>query len=414
MPLETGKTALLSDSMDAQLAAVMRRIESKHDSFTTDFIGTINDDGTPAMAVRLEGWRIPETKSWGVNRYTYVPALDAVRQDEETRTGLCFIDALAICARFQSTELALNPDRQIVHIPGKNWENHVHFTKAAEDAGQVIDNNGILKPCAFGRVLAPGLYDQKMLDIAAGTKGMALEALPAGGSHIAGKMLAPHLSSSLPGGLAPDLYDRSVNKIDMIKKFKTVKNSADSLIGKFEDDVRNRFMHILGRDMDYTFILAFSAVATLGIWPACSVARGGIWSTSKRSFRILKEAFVKAANELPECREKTLSIDFARAAEGAYWLERAALKFDRANAINEATGLLAKGLPDVRRAATAMNLGTIDAERLESEYLAGKLTRGEYFRSVERLYKEGDKSSMPTGLKNILETRIGALKNESI
>ncbi len=295
MPVKNEKFPLYSDDgIGGPLAQVVKRIAGRHDGFVTDYIGTAGENGAPALAVRLQAWRLPDTDSWSVKRLTYVPSLKAVRQSDEARPGLCFMDALALCIRFQKTELDMHEDRRIVAVDDGRPGEFVHFTEAAKAAGQVIDREGKLHPCVDGHILTEGLFDQDMLEIAATTRGIALLPAMRADQFITGQILKPYLSGpEWPFYNEPDDFTRTISNYKLSEQFDKVVTAGNDMMEELRLSVNADFKAPRARTPG---LAAFYTAATLGVWPAFSMAVGGRWSSSDRFFITVKNKFLHQVN----------------------------------------------------------------------------------------------------------------------
>ncbi len=404
--------SLLTQRLDTGIAPIARRIKGAHDRFTTDLIGVPGEDGTPSLAVRMAAWKAPDTDLWAVDRFTYVPSIRAVRQDVEAQPGLYFIDALALCAEFQAAELAGHENRQIVEIAGMDEPKAVHFREAAIAAGQLIEPDGTVRPCALGRVLTGGLLNAEALKIAATTEHRVLAKAEPQPALLTSRILVPSVVSGAPSSItAQSLTTRSQDDFRLSQQFDKVSAAGCKLIANLHARVRDDFC--MREDPTETVLMGLIGVMSLGTWPVYSVISGGYWSSATRSFGVLKNKFVREAKRLPECRERALALDFARAVESAYWVECAAMEFENAADHGNPASWIELGRKHVRKSAEILGWSKVDTDRLEEDYMAGKLARRSALENINTFWNiavDQSQSELSVGLVHMLKNRSDILK----
>ncbi len=361
---------LFTDTLDDRTAMIVRRIAGRHDRFATDFIGVGSDDAAAAVAVRLEAWR-GEDGLWAIDRFTYAPALDTFRKDVEASPGLCFFDALYHCARFQKTELEGHENRRIIHVEGPQWQSCASYRDAADAANQVIDDHGDAHPCADGRILTTGSFTSKYLETAFRTKGQALlpatQALPAMQAAVS-NLLAVNRPADVPA-VADRMrhYAESRAQADRAQihanRLDAVRIAGENLKDCLPALVRQEFR---------TNIPRISSTLTLGLVPVIGWLRADRRYAPEGHFYKLRERFRNAVKRLPDTPEKAMAAEFARAAESAFLLERAARIMKDDNRFGRHRRESVESAMDcIGRAAEIGNIKPLDIERLKNEYLAG-------------------------------------------
>jgi hypothetical protein len=357
--------SLFSDTVDDPIVQTIRRIQSQHTRFKTDFIGV---EG--AVAVQLEAWRMEDSQAWAIDRFTYVPAAGCVEKSVEARSGLCFFDALYHCARFQATELTGHKDRQVVSVPDGLRQDVISYREAAEAAFQVIDHDGKAHPCAQGRILTSGLFTPEMIALAAKTQDQPMA--------IQTPALSP-MGETVSMLLA--VNGRAIDETsDPIQRYRAQRMPVNVPSRSVEEDRRFDGVQVAGQNLiagmqelaKHDFqdrIPKLAASLTLGIVPAIGYWRGSE-RYAHRCFSVLHQAFMAAAQGLPDCEQKTIALDFARAAERSLWLGRAAgllLEDRRPGRHSEAR--LNKALRCLEQGSAAAALPPVDAARLQALYL---------------------------------------------
>lgn len=374
-------SSLYSQQVDTDLAAIVLRIEGKDDSFGTDFLGTPGEK-SPAC-VRLEAWKNPLNNLWQVDRYSRVPGTDFVKKEIELNPGLCFFDALHYCARFQRVEEELG--KRPVH---EDWQDEItSYRTAAENAGQVIDQNGDVHPCAFGRVLTEGFFDKNTLTFARKTKDEAItKAAPS-------VMLSTVLMDDLfKNNFAPnekhDLTEFSIKKRELANDLHTAMSAGDNLLEVMSDAVKNHYQNGYKRAFDDPFPMiaktfSFIAEPVTGGFHFVKHLRGKTDRYSAtRPYDVAKTAFQRAAMNLPDCLEKSIAQDFLHAANFAFHLEHAAAVYDLCAQEKKPGSAIQAGLPYVEEAAKVKGLNDTETSRLKAEYLQGNMKPGHYLNLV--------------------------------
>ena len=431
-----------SQRVDDALKDTVRRIQGKHDHFGTDWMAYASADGAEPVSERVEAWKHPATGLWKIEHFTHMPG-GAIQQETVARQGLCFFDALHYCARWQKTEE--EKSRQAVGVPGERWESVPHFRKAAEAAGQAIDEDGEAHPCAFGRVLSDrGWFSEKALTVALKTKKEELGSLPE--VNFVDSMVGDLLASRAPAAADEDeLITRSIQKRDVINQFRAVIDAGDALVNNLSHAVNIEFKSDFQRgsaltedfqpdqskeyfqgsnrsteDVPRKAKARLKTVLTLGLVPAIGYATGNQRYSVNRSFMRLRNEFQMAAEGLPDCAERTTALEFAKATEFAFWMERAALIYNDCQERQRRPEDTKEGVPYIEKAATAVSLGSLEANGLKSEYLAGGVKceafknkiRGTWKYEGEYDRRSGEYIKLP-GLRGKLEAKITALEAQN-
>jgi hypothetical protein len=373
---------VLFSQLDPVLTHTVRRIPAKHDRFATDFIGVNGDDNKVIMAIRLEAWKDAATGSWAIDRLIYTPALNAVTKDIEARPGLCFFDALYYCARFQMTELASHDSHRIVTVHGKRWADTPHFTVAAKEAGQVIDHDGLAHPCANGRILTTGMFDNEALDTAYETAKTPLTesepVMPGLLESFVGASLAP-----LSGDPIKTIIGRAAHKAKIVKSFEDVIDSGQNLMLRMAKLKQNKFRpqyrsHVLGT--------VFGTVCTLGIAPAIGHLAGFNWFTMTRDFLLFKTDFLQKVENLPDCPEKNAARDFAKIAEYTFWMERALLLLEEFKAAPDKEKLIKRAMPYIEKAGVALGLDHFAVKKLQEDFGTDCIEKNSCFKKLGKAW----------------------------
>jgi hypothetical protein len=430
-----------SQRVDEALRDTVRRIQGKHDHFGTDWMAYPGADAEP-VSERVEAWKHPATGLWKIDHFTHMPG-GASQQETVARQGLCFFDALHYCARWQKTEE--EKSRHAVGVAGARWESVPHYRKAAEAAGQAIDEDGEAHPCAFGQVLSDrGWFSEKALADALKTKKEKLGSLP--DVNFVDSMVGDLLASRTPAaGDENEWIARSVQKRDVINQFRAVIDAGDAMVNNLSHAVNIEFKsdfqrkHAVTKDFDpdsskkafqnsnnstediqRNTKACLKTVLTLGLAPAIGYATGNQRYSVNRSFMRLRNEFQRAAEGLPDCAEKTTALEFAKATEFAFWMERAAVIYNDCQERQRKPEDTREGVPFVEKAAAAMSLGSLEANGLKGEYLAGSV-QCEVFKNKIRDkwkdkqggydYKTSDYTKT-SGLRGKLEEKITALEGQ--
>ncbi len=360
---------LFTDTVDPSTAETVRRIMGRHDRFATDFIATLDPaTGEPVLAIRLEAWRDKDTGAWAIDRLTYVPKLDTFDKKTEALPGLCFFDALYHCARFQATQLAVDDERQIAHVPGARWESCISYRDAADAASQVIDAAGIVHPCADGRILTDGAFDSKAMETAFKTaeQPLAPKDVSAAAPGFAGSFLAVNRPLGVPA--VADRLQKYSEKRRALDETQAAINNLDAVISAaFRMENALYHLEFLASERNASTI---SAILTLGLAPAIGYLRGNERYTPGRFISGLKRQFEKSVRRLEDSPEKTLMADFVKAAESTFWLERAARIIHNDNQLGRhSRKTVEKAMGLIELGAAAIGLSPLDTGRLKDEFL---------------------------------------------
>ncbi len=344
---------IFTSTVDERTAALVSRIQGSHDRFATDFIGAGSNDET-AVAVRLEAWQSAETGLWGIDRFTYAPALDTINQAVEASPVLCFFDALEYCARFQADEINEITGRGIIHVPGERWQSIPSYREAAAAAHQVIGRDGLVRPCAGGRILMPGSFSVAAMETALGV--LALPALV--GDLLTANTPVP-ADERVRRYIDKRLSDEQVQA--QIKQCASLLSAGRELKQGVTELAKRKFK---------SNIPVISSVLTLGLAPALGYLGGFPRYAPKRYFSHLKLIFDDAVRAMPGGPEKTLAGEFSKAAESMCLLERAISILKADVRVGKHSGeAVENAMACVDRAAEIAGMAPLDAERLKNDYL---------------------------------------------
>jgi hypothetical protein len=408
-----------SQRVDEALKDTVRRIQGKHDRFGTGWMAYAGADGAEPLSERVEAWQDPATKLWKIERFSHIPG-GVTKQETVARQGLAFFDALHYCARWQKTEE--EKGRQAISVAGKRWEKIPHFRMAAEAAGQAIDEDGEVHPCAFGRVLTDqGFFSDKALEDALKTEGEELGKLPS--VNFADGLVGYLLGGTPQAGTEADWLAQSVKKRDVINQFKAVIDAGEAMAKGLEHAVSNGFK----TDFQDTYIRDVLSTKTktymksalsLGLVPAVGYATGNPRYAVNRAFMLLRNEFQAAVEGLPEqSPEKPLLLDFAKAAEFSFWMERAGHVYQECQERKRSSEDTREGLPFIEKAGAATGLSPIEVNRLKDEYFAGKVECGLFRNEIMRKWND-DYSYRYQGsvrgqdFKTILNAKISLLEGK--
>ncbi len=408
------------------VAQTVRRIAPAKDQgrFATDFIGVAGADGAAIIATALEAWQDESTGLWGIDRLSYTAALNAVRKSTEAHAWLCFFDALDICARFQVAEMCGHDKREIIAVPEALLSGAVHYSAAATAANQVVDGDGYVQPCASGRILTDGTYSVEAMEIARSTKSvpatLPLPALPSVTHAVFGDLA--ERSKALSAETMPENgnSDRKYeNRQNLINNFRDVVQAGDALMKGLSSlvnrEFRTEFQNSEKEDYYDAFTLGqwtyLKSIVSLGIVPTVGYLRGNRTYSTDRHFFVLKRAFDKGINLLPDCPEKKLTREFSAAAESTLWLERAALIQERVRdgkrPPSDATG---KGCRMIAKACQAAGLSQIESHRLLMDYRSDSFYSGQFLRGLRNTWGDDFYGERPEDLKSILDAKINHVR----
>lgn len=165
---------------DAALREKVRAIGVEAPVFATDILGDPNPSFEDGMAVSC---RIQATKTgkdcWQIHKILYLDLPPGSRFSELNETGQPVLigaaksdfDALQFCVAFQ--EMAKRDGKKIMEDKNRAMGRFTHWRMAAAEAGQPVDIDGALIPCALGVPVLPSdsnrRFDKEQLLIMAKT-----------------------------------------------------------------------------------------------------------------------------------------------------------------------------------------------------------------------------------------------------
>ena len=377
----TGKIAgfLYSQRVGTEIAEQVRLITAPCQHFATNFMGN-SEAGQNSPCVRLEAVINPLSQTWRVERITRLSGKEdsITHQITELNDGLCFFDALHYCIRFESTEQSSG--KQAITVPGKRWSSVSHCHDVANEAGQPIDADGDLHPAVGGAILGSGFFSDKAYETAQKTKDHKLVKVPAVGSdHFLSQLSKKIISSSAPVGQESDLVEKAIDKFKLVKAIQNVMKAGSAFKDTFKSVKNDHFQSVYqGYRMSNTLGTYFYSVVSLGTLPAALYLAGQKDVAPMRAIYKSLAHFSNAVDALPPSSEKTLCLEFIKAARYEIPLERAASTYDLSRTGKKPMDAIKSGLPFVEEAGKAANLSELDIERLKAAYLEGKLKHKEY------------------------------------
>lgn len=362
----TPDISLYTRTVAGELAPVIRGITSKHDSITTDFFaGKPNENGLAPLTA-LKAWENPATKSWQIEQWTFLPpgyiapgAKESYRKETLARLGACFFDALHECSAFQVGQEQAGAVK--TPAPDAEWQEITHWRKAADDAFQACEQQGLVHPCANGQILtaSTGFFDQAAFRLAAKSAPMNIENIIVPASALLTRAAA---NESECTAIATQTNDKSkifAAYAAVIEAGNELKKATSKM---FENKIDHKLLRVdKAKDITDAFvILALSPVASL----AYIVGDPGLFPG--RAFNKRMAAFNKAAAALPDKEDRDLCAVFAENAAYAFWMQSAkdeyALCFESAKSVE-------RSLPYLEKAAAVKGLGGSDLETLKTAFL---------------------------------------------
>jgi hypothetical protein len=374
---------IFTSTVDERLKKTVSGIAAQHDGFATDLIGLKGDEGHIIMGIYLAAWQDASTKLWGIDRYTYVPALDTIEKKVEAMPGLCFFDALYHCARFQATELSMNGKTIIGDV--SDYTDAVHFSIAADKAGQVIDQDGKVHPCAFGRILTEGSFTRDQIQCARITKKAEMVIVNQPGRPLVRDLLDSLLTSQKENTAGnTDLIVGYDNRRTLANNFRQARKNGDILLQRIGTCIEHEFKAGSKYTSDSDCPKWFKTVITLGINPVIQFSQGNPDYNLVTAFKFASYRFKKSVEALPDCQEKELVREFAHAANAAFWLERAARVYQNNHAkLDKSSRPIRNATRFIDSAGSIMGLEAVDISRLKAEYLEGKFEIGKFYTTLK-------------------------------
>ncbi len=428
--MSEGKQKLYSSQMeDKSLIGTVLSIAGNHDSFHTHFYGHHGLENNENITERFEAWKNPVTDLWQVDRVVQIPAkneTDSILNKEKiSGSDLCFFDALHMCSAF---ELEQREKGRLSYSSSNSGDaDDIHWTKAAKSAGQAIDIDGQVHPCAYGRILVNGNFTQKENSIAKSSP------TPVEQAHHQNQ-----LKKSFAESNALQIIQQSQKSIDVHKNpnanlasnaqiYNNVIVAGDRLMKDYNKAYYADFKPLLAEDMVITSMFAmitlglasFPVVAlqhiihptlALGMFTATAVTpiawlglNHGIIPHSKMKHSILD--FNKAAQNLPNKDDADLCLEFSTAVETGYWLAVAQLNYK--NGTNQKA--IAKTIEYLDKTIAVKGLSLAEGESLKSTFL--KSPRSEDFKDIATkawtMSTITNDNTEVRGLKQYLELRRG-------
>lgn len=415
------KAIFFTQRATPELALKTARIVGKTAHFATDFMGRMEDGPDPAC-VRLEATQDEDTGLWQINRFTRIPGLgDGItRQETEASTGLCFFDALHYCARFQRTEEDLG--KQAIPVVGKRWESIPNYKEAAKLAGQAIDADGEVHPCAYGRILTDGFFNDSAYADASLTQDQPLpETAKTARGNFVELLNSGLLKTDTPAAAETNLLDQSVNKRLLINDLKTVITVGDKFCQIFAKAINHRFTPAaLSSAEDRYHVLFFKkqyvrtgivSLLTAGLKPAWDYAKGDPRTAPVHATYKALSDLKNSGARLPTSPEKTLVEEFFVAAAYAVSMERAATVYHLCSEQEKSANNIKKGLPHIVEAARIINLSPVDTERLKADYLNGNVKGASFYHKMLGAWGSEEQWRGERGLRGNISDRINVLES---
>ena len=395
-------------------------------------------DAESPMATRLEAWKNPKTKMWQVDRITYVSMgkdVDAlIKKETIIRPGLCFFDALHFCSTFEYTEEAMGKQEITLMrghslIVGNCSENIIHWRQVAKDSGQAIDAEGIVQPCAYGRILVDGTFTEKEIFTATQSSSPTSTDSSRVSVGIADQMLTQVLSRGAPQIAQSDLLTNVKNRMAEVAKYDEVIEAGASIISTFNKIAGNGFIGAYNsreRGREYKDgklvknILTegqknkIKAVCSFGLLPLTRYLDSNLDFFPDSVLENVCYDFNKVASKLANEDDKKLCAEFTKNVMFAFYMSRALSLYNNRDKEGVDTGI-----KDVEKAGKIMSLSDIDLERLKAEYIDGRLEYRD-FQRIPRLgwdeYGREDsrresENNPITPLSNHLRQRRDEIKN---
>ena len=397
----TKQNALYSQLVSAELAGKVLRIPGKHDAFATDFLGYAEQGEHPAC-VRLEAVQDFETKTWQIDRLTLLSSDEngAIKREAEVNGGLCFFDALHYCARFQMSEEAFG--KQAIPVEDGSFGEMAHYKIAAASAGQAIDADGNVHPCAYGRPLTEGLFNRAAYAVALQTKDIDLSQMPkVQQTDFVAQINRGLLNRSVSEEPQQALITRTQDKNTQIKTIEGILEAGEGFLKMLEKVIKLKFVSkyrggklhgasyywsIFADDDDMNLfggaVHAYgSSVLTLGLLPAYRYLSGNRKYAPVRAVKSELAKFNRQVARLPDIEVKTLCMEFSKAATYSIEMERAAAAsfiFTKTNS----SSVLNEGLRLIEKAGALIDLGEADTNRIKALYLKPAIEPGSFSKAL--------------------------------
>ena len=375
--MNTASLQYYTDRAEASLAQVVRGISSAHEQFGTDYLGDPAQDDDNRACVRLVAWRKPGEAIWKIDRYTMLGAAlgHAVKKEPETKTGLCFFDALDYCAVFQMTETEIG---KIVFPAADAGDDVVHFRDAARGAGQVFDKDGRVQPCAFGQILGDGFFSQEDIATARQTRmHVAMKDAPVQTVSGAALLLGASTQTAPTGRSDKDIIDLVTQKGDLVRAFRRVIHTGTEMVGALEGAMQNNFS--FNPSIGKVLKIGVATIATAGYLPVKHLLQGDESLTPVKGFYIAKDRFMKAVQTIPQEQGRKMFEDFAVVAETGFQMEWAlsALKSEK-----KSQRVVEKAMSRVEAACRLAGYSDADTLRIQQAVANNAMVPGEFYKKI--------------------------------
>lgn len=412
---------LYTDSLDQDTKTHVRRIDSAND--IEKFVSQpymMSSSDHEGYCEWFEAKKL-KNKMWSIKKHTQFIATekepdDTIRQTQTVATGLCFFDALYLCAmeekyrtEQQSKKLA-NVKRKELFIDAPSMKN------AAKKSFQPFDLNGLPMPAAEGEILVDGTFHPSAMKLA--QKTLTAELLPEETedtyrNKVAALIPAESLEISAKTTEVDDAnvsFSRAFNLNKIMKKIGKGAHTAAAVHDRGVDLIdgkRPKLFRDWYSDLDYdggalvTAGLAISGGISAAALIVTAIGGGfaiaapivaspflmNIGLNYRAGFHYQNFKLKRIAKALPDSQHKSLLLDFTKAADANIHYGRVAKMIEKHGVLKPMQ--LRSAYRRIDKAARILGQTELQANQLKDAVAKGSFpSRYTFERKLSQLYSE--------------------------